>query len=130
SINLEQSKGNLELARLKFEQAKADFDETMNMAEQFNLSKAKIKKLTEERIQSLKENIGGIMGVETLVETKSSSSKKRKAGGKKTSPSSTKSANDSETQEKSAEKPKIEEMDTVNEKIILTEEHLESSALN
>lgn len=68
SINFEQAKTQLDQAKLKFEQAKQDFDETLLLAEKFNLTKAKLKKLTEDRIQSLRENLGNFIGVEVVPE--------------------------------------------------------------
>jgi hypothetical protein len=78
SVNLEYAKNQLEQARLKFEQAKVEFDETLMLADKFNLSKAKLKKLTDDRIQSLKENMGGLIGVEQAAESSKSAQVKRK----------------------------------------------------
>lgn len=79
SVNLEYAKNHLEQARLKFEQAKVEFDETLMLADKFNLSKAKLKKLTDDRIQSLKENMGGLIGVDqTAAESSKSAQVKRK----------------------------------------------------
>lgn len=84
SVNLEYAKNQLEQARLKFEQAKVEFDETLMLADKFNLSKAKLKKLTDDRIQSLKENMGGLIGVDHVAESsKSTQVKRKKSIGKK-----------------------------------------------
>ena len=83
SINLEQAKHQLEQAKLRFDQAKLEFDETVSLAEKFNLSRAKLKKLTDDRIQSLRENIGAIIGGELVLEAKPSQPKKKGNHAKK-----------------------------------------------
>lgn len=86
SVNLEYAKNQLEQARLKFEQAKVEFDETLMLADKFNLSKAKLKKLTDDRIQSLKENMGGLIGVDQAAESSKSAQVKRKKSAVKKIP--------------------------------------------
>lgn len=86
SVNLEYAKNQLEQARLKFEQAKTEFDETLMLADKFNLSKAKLKKLTDDRIQSLRENMGGLIGADQATESsKSPKVKPKKSAVKKIS---------------------------------------------
>lgn len=83
SINLEQAKHQLEQAKLRFEQAKLEFDETVSLADKFNLSRAKLKKLTDDRIQSLRENVGALIGGEAVLEIKPSQPKKKGNQAKK-----------------------------------------------
>lgn len=56
TLELETAKHNLELAKLAFETTRKSYDEMLSQADDEGIPKAKLKKITEERIQSLRES--------------------------------------------------------------------------
>lgn len=55
TLRLEMAKRAIEIAKAEFEQAKLRYEETLAQAEEHGLTKAKLKKLTEERVNALFE---------------------------------------------------------------------------
>lgn len=56
TLNLELAKRAIETAKAEFENAKRAYDELFAQAESHGMPKAKLKKLTEERVQALLES--------------------------------------------------------------------------
>lgn len=64
TLNLELAKKAIETAKAEFENAKRAYDELFSQAEAHGIPKAKLKKLTEERVQALLES--GVIQKERL----------------------------------------------------------------
>jgi cell division protein FtsN len=56
TLRLELAKQAIEAAKVEFEACKKAYDEVMSNAEEHGIPKAKLKRLTEERIQALFES--------------------------------------------------------------------------
>lgn len=79
ALKLELAKAAMERAKFDFEQAKAAYDSVLGQADAHGIPKAKLKKLTEERIQALFET-GIVPRVEFATPAKPSEPKRpRKA---------------------------------------------------
>jgi hypothetical protein len=77
TLKLELAKSALEAAKAAFDQAKQAYDDLLNQTDTHGIPKAKLKKLTEDRVQALFEN--GLVSV-TRAEAKPAESKRpRKA---------------------------------------------------
>lgn len=63
ALNLEKAKRALELAKADLETAKQEYDELFSRADEHGIPKAKLKKLTEDRVLALIE--AGMTGLET-----------------------------------------------------------------
>jgi len=56
TLKLELAKSALDAAKAAFDQAKLAYDELLTQADTHGIPKAKLKKLTEDRVQALFEN--------------------------------------------------------------------------
>ena len=75
TLKLELAKSALEAAKTAHDQAKQAYDELLNQADTHGIPKAKLKKLTEDRVQALFEN--GLVSA-SRAETKPAEKKPRK----------------------------------------------------
>lgn len=75
TLKLELAKSALEVAKTAFEQAKQAYEDLLNQADTHGIPKAKLKKLTEDRVQALFEN--GLVNA-TRAESKPAEKKARK----------------------------------------------------
>jgi len=56
TLQFEKAKRALESAKVELETAKKNYDEMLSRADEMGIPKAKLKKITEDRIQSLVDN--------------------------------------------------------------------------
>lgn len=101
TLKLEQARRQFELAKAEVEAAKRAHEELMNRADEHGIPKAKLKKLTEERLQLLMET--GLFEKSEVAPTRDARPKKAKTPKVETSENSTVEARDSEGTEGAAE---------------------------
>lgn len=103
TLNLEMAKKAIEGAKADFEAAKRAYDELFSQAEAHGIPKAKLKKLTEERVQALLES-----GVLNRERSANSEIKKEKTAKKKSKSTARETVMEMASKEDSAEEVEAE----------------------
>ncbi|MGZ3749362.1 MAG: hypothetical protein ACXWRE_17130, partial [Pseudobdellovibrionaceae bacterium] len=68
AVQFEKAKREMENAKLQFERSKQAYEEVLSQAESLGLSKSKLKRVAEERLNALLEN--GLIDIGKTVEAK------------------------------------------------------------
>ena len=83
TLNLEKAKRAIEIAKQELEQAKIAYDETFSQAEEHGIPKAKLRKLTEDRVQAMIESglldMGGEKSPQQIVKAEKVKKTKKKS---------------------------------------------------
>lgn len=76
AVQFEKAKREVENAKLNFERSKQAYEEVLSQAESLGLSKSKLKKVAEERLNALLEN--GLIDIGKTAEVKAEKAVKMK----------------------------------------------------